>query len=124
MDFDVLLKNRIDLSHIPFSDRSARIMFFRGRKPPAPGEPIADFFDIRLAERWEKQQAQVGHYRTRRPVIDQLIFVDANGNPLPFELTTYPHEVVFDTPAGRVRMCFADTETLFFTLPPEIGRAS
>jgi hypothetical protein len=118
MDFDVLLKNRIDLSHIPFSDRSARIMFFRGRKPPAPGEPIADFFDIRLAERWEKQQAQVGHYRTRRPVIDELIFVDANGNPLPFELTTYPHEVVFDTPAGRVRMCFADAETLFFSLPP------
>ena len=118
MDFLALLRNRIDLSRIPFSDRSARIMLFRGRQPPAPGEPPAGFFTIRLAERWEKQKAQVGHYRARRPVIDDLVFIDANGNPLPFELTTYPHEVIFDTPAGRVRMCFADAETLFFALPP------
>jgi glycogen debranching enzyme len=118
LDFAELLKNRLDLSHIPFSDRRARIMFFRGRRPPAPGEPPADFFTIRLAERWEKQQGQVGHYRQRRPVVDQLVFIDAGGNPLPFELITYPHEVIFDTPAGRVRMCFFDDETLFFALPP------
>ena len=54
MDFAALLKDRIDLSRIPFSDRSARIMFFRGRKLPKPGEQPADFFTIRLAERWEK----------------------------------------------------------------------
>ncbi|HKZ86307.1 MAG TPA: trehalase family glycosidase [Anaerolineae bacterium] len=118
LDFAALLKDRIDLSRIPFSDRSARIMFFRGHRPPEPGERPAGFFTVRLAERWEKQQAQVGHYRQRRPVIEEFVFIDANGNPLPFELTTYPHEVIFDTPAGRVRMCFADTETLFFTLPP------
>jgi len=118
MDFATLLKNRIDLSRIPFSDRSARIMFFRGRKPPAPGERPADFFAIRLAERWEKQAALLGSYRTRLPVIDHLVFVDANGNPLPFEVTTHPHMVLFDTPAGSVRMCFLDAETLFFALPP------
>jgi len=118
LDFATLLKNRIDLSHIPFSDRSARIMFSRGKQAPMPGKLPADFFTIRLAERWEKQQAQVGHYRQRRPVIDDLVFVDANGNPLPFQLTTYPHEVIIDTPAGRVALCFVDPETLFFVLPP------
>jgi len=118
LDFAALLKDRIDLSRIPFSDRSARIMFFRGRQAPEPGERPADFFTVRLAERWEKQQAQVGHYRQRRPVIDEFVFIDAHGNPLPFELTTYPHEVIVDTPAGRVRMCFTDAETLFFILPP------
>ncbi len=118
MDYAAILKDRIDLSHIPFSDRSARMMFFRGEQLPAPGEPPADFFTIRLAERWEKQQAQVGHYRQRRPVINKLVFIDANGNPLPFELVTYPHAVIIDTPAGRVQMCFADAETLLFALPP------
>src|SRR3972149_5090627 len=93
-------------------------MFFRGRRLPETDEPPADFFTIRLAERWEKQQAQVGHYRARRPVIDSLVFIDANGNPLPVDLTTYPHEVIFTTPAGRGRMCFADAEALFFALPP------
>lgn len=117
MDFASILKDRIDLSHIPFSDRSARIMFFRGRRQPAPGEPPADFFTIRLAERWERQEAQLGDYRTRRPVIDNLIFIDAHGNPLPFELTSFPHEVIFDTPTGSVRMCFVDAETLLFALP-------
>ena len=118
MDFITLLENRIDLSRIPFSDRSARIMFFRGRQPPAPGEPPADFFTIRLAERWEKHEAQVGHYRTRRPVIDSLVLIDANCSALPFQVTTYPHQVIFVTPAGSVRMCFADAETLLFALPP------
>jgi hypothetical protein len=112
LDFFEILKNRIDLAHIPFSDRSARIMFFRR------SEPLHDVFAIRLAERWEKQQAEVGHYRQRQPLVDQITWIDANGNPLPFALTTYPHEVIFDTPAGRARMCFADPETLFFALPP------
>ena len=117
LDFAAILKDRIDLSHIPFSDRSARIMFFRGKRPLLPGEPPADFFTVRLAERWAKQEAQVGHYRQRLPIIDQLVFIDADGNPLPFEVTTYPHAVFFETPAGRIQMCFADPETLYFALP-------
>ena len=54
------LKDRIDLTHIPFGDRMARIMLFRS----------GDSFYIRLAERWEKQQAQVGNYRQRHPIVD------------------------------------------------------
>ncbi len=118
LDFAAILKNRLDLSRIPFSDRSSRIMLFRGRRPPAPNEPPEDFFTIRLAERWETNAAQMGTPMIRRPVVDELTVVDADGQPLPFELTTYPHEVDIDTPNGQVRVCFVDTETLYFALPP------
>lgn len=120
LDFAAILKDRLDLSHIPFSERSARIMLFRGRNPPRPDEAPADFLTVRLAERWEKQQAQIGHYRQRRPIIDQLVFTDAAGHALPFQVSTYPHVVNVDTPAGRVQITFADVETLFFALPPGI----
>jgi putative isomerase len=117
LDFTALLKNRIDLSRIPFSERSSRIMVFRGRQPPGPGERPVDFLTIRLAEHWEKEAARSGNYPTRRSVIDDLVFIDANGNSLPVEVTTYPQEVDIDTPVGQVRLCFADPETLFFALP-------
>jgi putative isomerase len=117
MDFTTLLKNRINLSHIPFSDRGSRIMFFRSQQPPVLGETTVNSFMIRLAERWEKQEAQLGSYRTRLPLIDNLSVIDLNGNVLPVEVTTYPHEVIFDSPAGRLRLCFADPESLFFALP-------
>ena len=55
---------------------------------------------------------------TRRSVIDDLVFIDAQGSPLPVQVTTYPHEVDIDTSVGRVRLCFSDPETLFFALPP------
>ncbi len=106
------LKNRIDLSRIPFSDRMARILLFR------EGATL----HIRLAERWEKQQAQVGHYRERLPIVDAVQLIDGNGAPLPFTLTTYPHAIIFDTPLGAVTCAFADAETLYFALPtPAIG---
>ena len=118
MDFAALLKNRINLAHIPFSDRSSRIMVFRGHRAPEPGEPPAQFFSIRLAERWEKEAAHLGNYRVRSPFIDHLQVIDAEGTALPFELTTYPHVVDIDTALGQLRLCFVDTETLYLDLPP------
>jgi len=107
--FLTLLKDRVDLTHIPFSDRMARIMLFRND----------DSFYIRLAERWEKQQAQLGHYRQRHPIIDAFQLIGPDGAPLPFTLTTYPHALVLDTPLGEVTCAFADYETLYFALPPQ-----
>jgi len=108
-EFLELLKDRVDLTHIPFSDRMARIMLFRND----------DSFYIRLAERWEKQQAQVGNYRQRHPIIDAFQLIGPDGAPLPFTLTTYPHALVLDTPLGEVTCAFADYETLYFALPPQ-----
>lgn len=113
------LCNRIDLTHIPFSDRSTRIMFFRAQQGDGPDSPPADTFYIRLAERWEKQQPQQGSYRQRQPIIRNLALVGPNGEPLPFELTSYPHKLVFSTPLGKVEMAFLDMEALYFSLPDQ-----
>jgi glycogen debranching enzyme len=104
-----LLKDRLDLTHIPFSDRMARMMMFRS----------GDSFYIRLAERWEKQQSQLGNYRQRHPIVDALRLIGPDGAPLPFKLTTYPHQLVLDTPLGAVQCAFADPETLYFALPAQ-----
>ena len=51
------LRNRIDLVHIPFTDRGSRLMLFQHDHQ----------FLIRLAERWVKWETEVGHYRQRLP---------------------------------------------------------
>jgi hypothetical protein len=106
-EFITLLKDRIDLTHIPFSDRLARIMLFRS----------GDSFYIRLAERWERQEMQHGNYRQRRPILAALQLIGPEGVPLPFNLTTYPHRLVLDNPLGTVECAFTDPETLYFALP-------
>lgn len=108
-EFITLLQNRIDLAHIPFSDRQARIMLFRSH----------DSFYIRLAERWERQEAQLGNYRQRHPILEALQLTGPEGRPLPCKLTTYPHQLVLDIPLGTVECAFADPETLYFALPSQ-----
>lgn len=48
-----LLRNRIDLARIPFSDRGSRLMVFR----------TGDELSLRLAERWFKVDRQPAGYR-------------------------------------------------------------
>lgn len=103
-----LLKNRIDLRRVPFSDRGSRLLLFHQD----------DHFDIRLAERWFKREGQLSGYRERPPLIDDWHFTDGEGNRLPVQVTTYPHRVDCVTPIGRFTMTFVDTETLLVALPP------
>ncbi|HLO29866.1 MAG TPA: trehalase family glycosidase [Anaerolineales bacterium] len=103
-----LLKNRINLREIPFSERGSRLLIFQS------GEHLT----IRLAERWFKREGQLSAYRKRPPLIDQWVFTDGEGNPLKFKLTTYPHRIDFETGVGTFSLAFVDTETLLITLPP------
>lgn len=96
------------------------MMVFRDQPGPASNAPPADTFYIRLAERWEKQQAQEGNYRERPPIIRELALIGPNGDFLPFELTTYPHKLTLSTPLGIVEMTFLDIETLYFSLPDQV----
>jgi glycogen debranching enzyme len=102
-----LLKNRINLKQIPFSDRGSRLLIFRS------GHSL----QIRLAERWFKLDQQLASYRNRPPLIDQWQFTDGHGQPLDFELVTYPHRLDFHTSAGIFSLAFVDTETLLLVLP-------
>ncbi len=103
--------HRIPFSGIPFSERGSRILLFRrGSK-----------LYIRLAERWMKWIEEVGDYRHRPPVIDDFVFTDANGAPLDFQLTSYPHALTLATRIGEFWIAFADEETLYIRLPAARG---
>lgn len=103
-----LLKNRINLRQIPFSERGSRLLIFQS------GQHLT----IRLAERWFKREGQLSAYRKRAPLIDQWVLTDHEGNPLKFKLTTYPHRIDFETSLGTFRVAFVDIETILITLPP------
>ena len=102
-----LLRNRITLKQIPFSERGSRLMIFR----------VDDHLAVRLAERWFKVDNQLSSYRTRPPLVDEWRFTDAEGQPLELDVTTYPHRVDIQTRAGTYVLTFVDTETLMVILP-------
>jgi len=102
------LRGRITLEGIPFSERGSRLLVFRD----------ATGLSVRLAERWFKWEDEVGHYRQRPPILDDLVFTDENGTPLEFTLTAYPHVLCFETRLGELWLAFEDEETLYFELPP------
>lgn len=67
-----LLKNRINLQQIPFSERGSRLLLFQNDHQ----------LSIRLAERWFKIEQQLNGYRERPPIIDEWCLTDENGTPL------------------------------------------
>lgn len=102
-----LLKDRIDLHHIPFSDRGSRLLIFQSQQ----------HLLIRLAERWFKREGQLLAYLKRAPLIDQWIFTDGDGTPLELKATTCPHRIDFETAIGTFSLAFVDIETVLITLP-------
>ncbi len=103
-----LLKNRIDLKQIPFSERGSRLLIFHS------GQHLT----VRLAERWFKREGQLSAYRKRPPLIDQWIFTDGDDRPLELNLTTWPHRIDCITRIGTFTLSFVDAETLLIDLPP------
>lgn len=103
-----LLKDKINLREIPFSERGSRLLIFKS----------GDYLTFRLAERWFKREGQLSAYRKRPPLIDQWIFTDEQGNPLELQITTYPHRIDFQTRIGTFSLAFVDIETVLITLPP------
>jgi putative isomerase len=101
------LRGRITLETIPFSERGSRLLVFRD----------ANRLDIRLAERWAKWEAEVGDYRHRAPIVDNITFTDENNTPLDFEFTAYPHAVFFQMRCGESALAFVDEETLYLKMP-------
>lgn len=105
-----LLENRILLGSVPFSDRGSRLLVYRD-----PHQPHALY--IKLAERLTALTPGLSAYRSRPPFISNLKLVDGEGRALPFDLTTFPHALVFDTPLGEFMLVFQDVRTLSVGLP-------
>jgi glycogen debranching enzyme len=101
------LRNRIDLEHIPFTERGSRLLLFR------KGSELR----VQLVERWVKWEQEVGHYRQRPPLIEHFTLLGADETPLDFELETYPHLIRLSTAVGLFDWTFIDPETLLVRLP-------
>jgi putative isomerase len=107
-----LLRNQIDITRAPFSDRGSRLMVFQ--------EPGKSRLQIKLAERLIKLQPDIEAYRIRLPFIRELSLIDGEGEPLDFEVETYPHQLRFQTRIGDFGLVFQDRRTLAFGLPPQV----
>jgi hypothetical protein len=56
--FLTLLKDRINLLQIPFTERGSRILVFGSRSQ----------FSVRMAERWQKRDPRLSGWRERPPL--------------------------------------------------------
>jgi hypothetical protein len=108
-DVGEILRGRLDIGVVPFTDRGSRLLVFR--------EGGTDRLYIRICERWPKLEYSEGHYRVRPPLVRELEFLDGDGHPLPFDLVTYPHELRLATRIGPFEIAFATPELLAIRLP-------
>ncbi|MDR5696134.1 MAG: trehalase family glycosidase [Armatimonadota bacterium] len=104
-----VLRNRLDIGVVPFTDRGSRLLVFR--------ENGADRLYVRVCERWPKFEYTEGHYRVRPPLVRDIEFLDGAGQALSFRLVTYPHKLVVETRLGRFEMAFATPELIAIRLP-------
>ncbi len=104
-----LLTDKIDITHVPFSDRGSRLLVYR--------DVNRNFLYIRLAERFVEYFSGIESYLTREPYIPELTFVNGVGEKLPFEITTKPHVLEFQTDIGKYKLFFKDVHILCFSLP-------
>lgn len=103
------LRNKIDIAHVPFSDRGSRLLVYK--------HPDTSALYIKLAERLIKVEPGIESYLRRPPFIEDLRFVDEHGNPLDFTASTSPEMLTFQTRAGDFRLVFQDETTLAFGFP-------
>jgi glycogen debranching enzyme len=104
-----LLRNRIDFSKVPFSDRGSRLLVFCDR--------AKSVLSIKLAERLTSLESDIEAYLRRPPFIRDLYCVDEAGQKIDFEIVSYPHILYFQTKLGDFGLAFRDNQTLAFGLP-------
>ncbi|MEA3377626.1 MAG: trehalase family glycosidase [Chloroflexota bacterium] len=108
-----LLKNKIDITRVPFSDRGSRLLVYQ-----APGQSR---LLVKLAERLTEFQPGIDTYRRRPPFIHSFSLVDEEGNQLDFdEVVTYPHALCFRTALGDFTLVFQGERVLSLGLPPAV----
>ncbi len=104
-----LLRNKIDIKKVPFSDRGSRLMLFQDQNK--------DRLYIKLAERLSFLDPALEAYLSRAPFITNLELIGETGQTLPFSVTTYPHVIYLTTEIGDFGLLFEDTRTLSIGLP-------
>lgn len=109
MNYLRLLRNQIDITREPFSDRGSRLLVFKQADSPN--------LYVRLAERLIHVEPGLESYLGRPPFISDLCFLDENGMALDYALTTGAELLQFQTRIGRFKLAFQDGESLAIGLP-------
>lgn len=109
LPFLELLRNQIDITRVPFSDRGSRLLVYQ--------EPGRSRLLIKLAERLADLEPGLDAYLRRPPFVRDLSLIDPDGQALDFEATTSPESIGFKTAAGEFGLVFQDAHTLAFGLP-------
>jgi glycogen debranching enzyme len=104
-----LLKNHIDITRVPFSDRGSRLLVFK--------EPGQSHLYVKLAERLTGLEPDIEAYLRRPPFLPDLVLIDEEGKPLDFSVTTFPQVIYLDTRIGQFALVFQDRRTLSFSIP-------
>jgi putative isomerase len=107
-----LLRNKIDYTKVPFSDRGSRLLVFLN--------PFQSKYYVKLAERLTGIDPGIETYLRRPPFIHNLSLVDETGEMLDFEVISYPHIIYMSTRLGDFGLLFRDIHTLAFGVPPGI----
>lgn len=104
-----LLKNRIDITQVPFSDRGSRILVYQYFNRPS--------LYVKLAERLIHVEPGIESYLRRPPFMDDLCMIDEDGQVLDFTVTTSPQCLELETRLGTFNLVFQDANTIVFGLP-------
>ncbi len=104
-----LLKNCIDITQVPFSDRGSRLLIFKRETAPR--------LYIKLAERLTALQPGLDAYRDRAPFIERIELVDRDRQALDFDIVSYPHVIYLRTKIGTFGITFQSETAIAFGLP-------
>lgn len=107
-----LLRNQIDITRVPFSDRGSRLMVFKHLSEAS--------LYIKLAERLTGLEPGMEAYLKRPPFVHDLRLIDGAGEPLDFSVESYPHVVYLQTQSGEFGLVFQDNHILALGLPPNM----
>ncbi len=106
-----LLRNQIDFTRVPFSDRGSRLLIFISQERTN--------LNIRLAERLTSIEPNIEAYLKRPPFIKNLHLIDEECQPIDFNIITYPHMLIMESQLGDFGLVFHDNHTLAFGVPPQ-----
>jgi putative isomerase len=107
-----LLRNRIDITRVPFSDRGSRLMVYKDESPSR--------LYIRVAARMIGLDSDFEAYLHHPPFVSDLCLVDEQGMPMDFEVEVWRHMTHRNTRLGVFELVFQDSRTLAFGLPPNV----
>jgi putative isomerase len=107
-----LMKDRIDITKLPFSDRGSRLLIFQ--------ESGKSRLYVKLAERLTGVEPGAESYLHRPPFIKEICLIDEGGIPLDFQITSTPYLLTLHTQVGDFGLVFQDRRTLSWRIPSSV----